>query len=229
MLCPFEEICSYESSACNRCKDRGILYLINRVFLPKTLIPKNYQSASFLDLDLKGEANNAVRYLDKVFELVNEGKGMYCYGIGPGTGKTTICCIALMRYLYLSLKKDPYDIDNRRVLYLNTTEFLERLRKSMNSQDLELETLIEELTDIDRAPKLILLDDIGAEKSSEWVQERFYSLINFRVANGLATLFTSNYSMEELEPRLGYRIYSRIAGCCKPIQFVGKDHRRCEW
>lgn len=227
MPCPFDETCL--DLNCERCEQLGLYYLAKRLFIPKSLIPMNYQHNRVAELDIQGSGQSALKYLDNVFTLANEGKGLYAYGKEPGTGKTTICCIALMRYLYLSLKNDPYNIDNRRILYLNTPEFLERLRKSMNNQDLDLDKLLEELTNAETSPKLILLDDIGAEKSSEWVQERLYSLINFRVSNGLATLFTSNFSAEELEQRVGYRTYSRIIGCAKPIHFTGKDHRGCNW
>jgi DNA replication protein DnaC len=176
-----------------------------------------------------GGALEVNRYLSVIMELVDEGKGFYAYGTQTGTGKTTMACLALRAYLYGSLSRAPYNLENRRVLYLNVPEFLDSLRRSYNREDLELESLIDELLDINRSPRLIVLDDLGAEKSSEWVMERLYSIINFRVSNKLAIIVTSNLSLDELEVKLGPRITSRLRGCCKQVKFEGKDHRRCNW
>lgn len=228
--CWFSGVCpDANSTKCDRCVDRGIHYLANVLFIPKAQIPKAYQFIEIADMALAPEQLPIASYLDNVKKLVDEGKGFYSHGQGSGTGKTTFGCIALRRYLYYSLREKPADTENRRVLYLNTSEFLDRIRKSFDREDLELEKLMEELTSIELAPKLILFDDIGAERTNEWVQERLYNLLNFRSANGLANIFSSNYSPEELVPRLGNRIYDRIMGCSKPVKFSGKSHRRCEW
>lgn len=211
--------------SCSECKDKGFGYLVNKLYLPKTNIPKTYlKDTSEYEYPIEGSY-----YLSNLINITNAGQGIYCYSNRPGTGKTTLATNALLRYLYYSVRKEPSDIDNRRVYYINTAEFLDRLRKSMNSGDDELELLMSELQDPQVAPKLILLDDIGNEKVSEWVSERLYTLINMRVSNGLATIFTSNLSVDDLGLRLGTRIASRIRGTCKSVQFNGPDHRTCIW
>ena len=137
--------------------------------------------------------------------------------------------MALLRYLFQSIKERPYDVDTRRVLYLNTPEFLDSLRRSMNNPDKDLDNLLTEMVSIELAPKLMVFDDIGAERPSDWVQERLYSIINFRVGNNLANIFTSNCSLDEIAKSLGSRIHSRILGCARPIQLTGKDNRGCTW
>lgn len=230
MKCWFSGTCPRANSEyCKTCHQKGMRYLAEVGFIPKSLIPLEYHFIEVLDMDIRGSALQVLKYLDDVWNLAEAGKGFYAYGKGTGTGKTTIGCIALRRYLFESLRRDPNDLDNRRVLYINTSEFLDRIRKSFNNQDLELEKLLEELTSVATAPGLILFDDIGAENCTEWVRERLYNLLNFRSSNGLASLFSSNHAPEELADRLGMRIYDRIMGSSKPIEFVGKSHRRCEW
>ena len=225
--CFFAEPCPQKG--CSKCINKGLHYLAKRLYLPKTLIPLSYYELRFSDLTLSGESEEASFYLENIYRLVNEGKGFYAYSKGTGTGKTSVGCIALKHYLYWSLKANPYDTENRRVLYLNTSEFLDRLRKSFNRPDPELEGLMDELTNIDTAPKLILFDDLGAEKASEWVRERLYTLINFRASNGLASLYTSNESGEALINRLGSRVVSRVTGTTKPLFFGGRDRREGQW
>lgn len=232
--CMFKSYCGLKDNPelngyCVLCRDKGLYYLISKHYLIKTLIPKIYLSKQIIELDLQGEATEALFYLDNIYKLVKEGKGMYCWGEQTGTGKTTVCSLALLRFLFEDVQANPYMTDNRRVLYINTPEFLDRIRKSYSSEDESLEQLMEELFDLYRAPKLILFDDIGAEKSTEWVQERLYSILNFRAANGLACLFTSNLSLDQLERKLGSRIASRIRGFTRDLKFSGKDHRRCTW
>ncbi len=226
LACWFREVCNKEN--CSECQSRGLWYLAYSIYIERTLIPLGYRYKNFIDLELNPAAMGVSKYLKNIDKMVEEGNGFYAYGQGTGTGKTTVGCIALIYYLYYSLKKDPYDIDNRRVLYLNTTEFLDRMRKSFNNPDEDLDQLIEELTTIETAPRLILFDDIGAEKSSEWVNERLYSLINFREANGLASIYTGNLDPGKLENRLGKRVASRIQRN-KAIYFTGSDRREPSW
>jgi DNA replication protein DnaC len=71
----------------------------------------------------------------------------------------------------------------------------------------------------------LYIDDLGAEKNTEFVEETLYYLINFRYENHLPTFFTSNLSIKELAERSGDRLASRIAGMCDVIELKGKDKR----
>lgn len=77
--------------------------------------------------------------------------------------------------------------------------------------------------------KLLIIDDIGSEKFTEWVRERLVSIINTRVSNGLSTIYTSNLSPEELKEGLEERIASRILGYSGVIEIKGSDRRAAEW
>jgi DNA replication protein DnaC len=75
--------------------------------------------------------------------------------------------------------------------------------------------------------KLLILDDFGSEKISEWSRERLLTVISERYDNERATIFTSNIGLQEVEVLLGKRIRSRIEGMTVPIEFKGvKDFRR---
>jgi len=73
--------------------------------------------------------------------------------------------------------------------------------------------------------KLLIIDDIGAEKVTEWVRERLVSIINTRVSGGLSTIYTSNLSPDELVSQFEERIASRVLGCSQIIEITGKDRR----
>lgn len=73
---------------------------------------------------------------------------------------------------------------------------------------------------------LLVLDDLGAEKVTEWTAEALYLILDGRI--GRATIITSNYglkSLKEMDPEKWGRICSRIAGECQLIQLRGPDRR----
>jgi DNA replication protein DnaC len=74
--------------------------------------------------------------------------------------------------------------------------------------------------------RLLLVDDIGAAKPSEWIEEVNYRLVNHRYENELPTLFTSNLTPKELADRLGERVFSRLVEMCQRIALKGEDRRR---
>lgn len=226
--CVFKVYCPDSEVLCVICKDRGVHYLIQKLFLPKSNIPRRYLKQDPYDFQMSTNLDAALDFVTDIREKVELGENLYLYSAQPGTGKTSVGCYALLKYLFLDVKGAPYDLDNRRAFYLNVPEFLDRLRKSFNSPDPELEGLLEELTDTNNAPRLILFDDLGAERPSEWAVERLYTLINFRTANMLSSIYTSNLDQQGLSKTLGPRIASRVFGYSTILELVGKDHRSNE-
>lgn len=81
-----------------------------------------------------------------------------------------------------------------------------------------------EFRKVAQAP-LLLLDDVGAGKASEWTEEVNYRLINYRYEADLPTLITSNVAPRELGAELGARVASRIAEMCEQVTLKGPDRR----
>nr|WSX75871.1 ATP-binding protein [Streptomyces sp. NBC_00899] len=91
-----------------------------------------------------------------------------------------------------------------------------------------------QLRKIVRVP-LLLLDDLGAAKSSEWTEELTFRLLNWRCQNRLPTLITTNLppvreqrmhpQVRVLRDMVGDRVLSRLSGMCEPVEFTGSDRR----
>ncbi|MGL4791894.1 MAG: ATP-binding protein, partial [Anaerotignaceae bacterium] len=102
---------------------------------------------------------------------------------------------------------------------------LDEIKNSFTSKNEDSEdkedylTLIKEIKEID----VLLLDDFGVERNSEWVNEIFYSIINDRMTSRKITLFTSNYKMEELP--YDSRIINRLIKKATPIEFPDESIR----
>ena len=80
--------------------------------------------------------------------------------------------------------------------------------------------------------ELLVLDDIGAEKTSEWVEETLNLIVTTRYNERRLTIFTSNYEEKEdrsdpdsLLARVGFRMHSRLYEMCEFLEFDGADYR----
>jgi DNA replication protein DnaC len=164
-------------------------------------------------------------YGANVIERVSAGQGLYLYG-GTGTGKTTAVCTLATHYI---IEKTLADIRAGRrtrqlVAYLNVPDLLTEIKRGFDDKDVERD-VNGWLDEIARVP-LVVFDDVGSEKSSEWSRERLLTLINERYDAERTTFFTSNLTIPELAAPLGARLQSRIAGMTVEVNYDGKDRRR---
>lgn len=168
----------------------------------KKIIPPRFHNVSY-------EADVSDRMKEVFTKQIKSGNGVYLYG-GPGVGKTHVVCAIAKNIL-------ENGID---VWFLNTSEFLEKLRQEFNSDDFQ--DLFKEVMDF---KGVLILDDIGAEKASEWTRERLYLVINKKYEEMQPVIFTSNCDLEILSARLGDRITSRIIGMTEVLEKRGEDKR----
>lgn len=168
----------------------------------KKIIPPRFYKANYdnVDDDVKKIVKNQLEKKD----------GIFFFG-DRGTGKTYITC-AIARYLVS--KGFP-------VLFYNTVDLMDRIRRGFeNKDDNEVD-----LREIMNFKGLLILDDIGAEKTTEWTNERLYLLLNSRYENMLPVFFTSNLTLEELRTQISDRVVSRISGMTLRIKVEGDDRR----
>jgi len=73
--------------------------------------------------------------------------------------------------------------------------------------------------------RLLLLDDIGAEKPSQWTEETLLRLTDHRYAHRLPVIVTGNGAWQDIADAIGDRTASRLAGMCTLVEFKGEDRR----
>ena len=73
---------------------------------------------------------------------------------------------------------------------------------------------------------LLILDDLGTEMTTSFVQSALYQLANGRMIAGRSTIISTNLAPEELGQRYGAAILSRIEGGYEILPFFGEDIRR---
>lgn len=169
--------------------------------------PAKYKDASLTKTSKVGR--------DAVTNLMNRTRGLYIYG-GVGTGKTYIVWAIVNRLK----EKYPNAYGFEKIIRIyNATDLLERIRKTYDNQ---YDEFVDEILNYEG---VLVIDDIGAERTTEWTTEQFYRLINRRYEKDLPTFFTSNLPPAELEDRIGYRAVSRIIESCEVLELSGKDRR----
>jgi DNA replication protein DnaC len=150
-------------------------------------------------------------YLEDWEENREAGKGLYFCG-GVGTGKTHLA-VAVMNEL-IRRKRTPS-------LFVTVPELLDNLRETYNKPGRNLD----EWMDAVQNAEFLVLDDLGSERTTEWVRERIFVIVNHRYREALPTVFTSNIGPKDLAEQLGERTASRIIAMCDWIALEGDDYR----
>ena len=108
--------------------------------------------------------------------------------------------------------------------WINVPSLLLQIRdtfQNKSTQTSELE-IVKFYSEVD----WLCLDDLGAEKSSDWSLQTLYLIVNERYEQEKTTIITSNLSLSELSDKLqDDRLSSRIAGMCEVIHMDGIDRR----
>ena len=222
--------------ACDKCRGTG--YIVNdgiamrcdcgmgeafqgRVRIGGAELPKRFATKDFSNFkaDRKERERDAVLAAAKAYATTfhgSESEGLLLRGI-TGCGKTHIA-IAILKEV-IARGYSGY--------YANFNDLLSRIRDSYNSESGASEA---ELLDAVDSAQLLVLDDVGAESTTDWVRDRLYLIINRRYENALPTIITTNCDEAELEARVGPRIVSRLHEMCSfdfP-PFPKQDYRRAQ-
>lgn len=106
------------------------------------------------------------------------------------------------------------------VRFISTVELFERLKDGYikGSGD----ALLEEL----KSAPLLILDDLGAEKTTDWTRERLFEIIDYRYSRELPLILTTNLRTEDLKRDLGERICDRIRETCVFAPVTAVSQRR---
>ena len=189
--------------------------------LDKARIPKRYADCHFHSYRvLNPSQERAFKYASKLaMEYPAIERGLLFMGT-VGVGKT---------HLAVSILKGLTE-RGFNCLFYESGSLLKEIQNSYNvyTQSSELKVL---------APifdaEVLVLDELGASKPTEWVRDTMANIINTRYNDKKLTIFTTNYlderraeKDETLEDRVGVRLRSRLFEMCRTVSLGGEDFRR---
>lgn len=163
--------------------------------------------------DLKSDQQSSViakNYAMNFFELQKKGKGLVFFG-SCGTGKTFLAsCIAnalIDKGIPCLVTSVSRIVNHLSGLYSGKQEYIDSLNNF----------------------ELLVLEDLGTERDTEYMNEFIYNIIDGRYRSNKALIITTNLTPAQLQKpsEIGRaRIYSRVLEMCIPVEVVGADMRR---
>lgn len=193
-------------------KERKEKHEIKKLFSLNDL-GKRFEESEFDNLIPRPGTESAIKTAQQyIREFESWGcKSLLIWG-RPGNGKTHIASA-----IAKTLDEQGYSI-----VFQSVPELLERIRSTFrkNSRDTE-EQIMKALLNCD----LLILDDIGAEKLTDWVQDIIFRIVDGRYRKEKPILYTSNLTMEGLAEQVSYRTYDRITETSVLVQNKSSSYR----
>jgi DNA replication protein DnaC len=198
--------CRCRAQVINRRKARSL----------SAVIPKYYKDVSFDRNPVAQMPDSVVRpvraFVRNLDANLDAGRGLWLFG-DVGTGKTTLAMIVAKAALEAG----------RSVAIYSMPRLLNEIRRTYDEgSDSSYLQLLDRLAEVD----LLHVDDLGAEKSSPWVLEQLYAIVNSRYEAERSMVITTNLDREALVDQITERTVSRLEEMCEVIPVVGADHRQ---
>ncbi|MFM9141107.1 MAG: ATP-binding protein, partial [Solirubrobacterales bacterium] len=176
------------------------------------VVPRRYRGASVERPPVTEMPDAQVqmvrRYVRKLDERLEAGRGLWFFG-DVGTGKTTLAMI---------VSQAAIDAGHSVAIY-SLPRLLAEIRGTFEEDNTaSYVSLLDRLADVD----LLQVDDLGAEKTSAWVLEQLYSIINARYEAEKAIVVTTNLERDELAAQIGERTVSRLEEMCEIVPLFGR-------
>lgn len=156
-------------------------------------------------------------------KLGRKAEGLYLTG-PVGTGKTHTAWMTVTNWCYETRTRPrPGVIDDwgtasaPPLIFTRMTDLLDDLRPGDHAR-----TAVRNCQNT----QLLVIDDLGAEKASEWTQERLYSVIDERYSRRMPLIVTGNLPPSKVADQTGERVASRLAEMCTVVPMTGTDRRR---
>ena len=181
--------------------------------LTESGLGKRFFKRKFDNFLVNNNNKEAFEQAKRYVEEFDGSTGLMFVG-GAGTGKTHLAAAIVNELVERGYK----------VMFGNSTDIIARMRKSFKEGESDID-IISKITDVD----LLVIDDLGKEKESEYTNMIIYQIINRLYEDEKALIITTNYTSFAVKERLGDygdAILSRLLEMCKVVKLTGEDWRK---
>jgi DNA replication protein DnaC len=180
------------------------------------VIPKKYRGTSFDRSPVTEmpapQVQVVKRFVRDIDGNLDAGRGLWFYG-SVGTGKTTLAMIVSRAALDAG----------RSVAIYSLPRLLAEIRATFETDS---EGSYVDFLDRLAAVDLLHVDDVGAERTSDWVLEQLYAIVNARYEDERSVIITTNLERDDLVEQIRERTVSRLEEMCTLVPLYGEDARR---
>lgn len=171
---------------------------------------ERFMNRTFANFDTRRDMQAYVQckaYSEREMLFSDKRNGLLILG-GVGTGKTHLAAAIANAFIERGIP----------VLFGTYSDHLEHIREEFDKGARK------HLAMMKNTPVLVL-DDIGKEKRSEWTQQILFDVINYRYEHLLPVIITTNFDADGLANHVGGAIWSRLYESCGGVTTGGKDYR----
>lgn len=212
--------CWYKRICTEQCSENCIRYKLMYSLFKQSNLPEalwNYKELICHEKDLQVYKKLQAKS-DAILNFIEEGNNLYIYSENCGNGKTTWAIRLMYSYFDKIWHKSCFDC---KALFVSVPKFLYNCKRSISQDVKGFEELCNHISEVD----LVIWDDIGEMKASDYEHQILFQYIDDRINSKKSNIYTSNKNKEQLEDVLGVRLASRIYNCSECVEFLEEDKR----
>lgn len=202
---------------------------IKPTLIDESGVKKRYRNISFTDIkQVQGQEKAYKKAIDFVEKYkLDEIKNGFGFFGGVGSGKTYITTAIVNEIIAYRLEQLTDEekenacygkfIVKVPVIFIGFNELFERIKPNIDDS--------EELMRKIKKTKLLVIDDFGSCKLTDWKADKLFELIDYRYSEELPIIFTTNLIPDELKTVVGDRIIDRLKAMCEEIVITSKSQR----
>ena len=212
--------CWYKRICTEQCSENCIRYKLMYSLFKQSNLPEalwGYKELVCHEKDLQVYKKLQAKS-DAILNFIEAGNNLYIYSENCGNGKTTWAIRLMYSYFDKIWHKSCFDC---KALFVSVPKFLYNCKRSISQDVKGFEELCNLISEVD----LVIWDDIGEMKASDYEHQILFQYIDDRINSKKSNIYTSNKNKEQLEDVLGVRLASRIYNCSECIEFLEEDKR----
>lgn len=212
--------CWYKRICTEQCSENCIRYKLMYSLFKQSNLPEalwNYRELICHEKDLQVYKKLQAKS-DAILNFIETGNNLYIYSENCGNGKTTWAIRLMYSYFDKIWHKSCFDC---KALFVSVPKFLYNCKRSISQDVKGFEELCNLISEVD----LVIWDDIGEMKASDYEHQILFQYIDDRINSKKSNIYTSNKNKEQLEDVLGVRLASRIYNCSECVEFLEEDKR----